>query len=76
VKAFRIVVARRARDARERGVRFPAVDAGPRSRPILERMGFAYLTSTVPCTLGPPARDDTLTEPGAGAPLTASDRTA
>lgn len=48
---YRALVARRAADARERGVRFLTVDALPASRPILERLGFAFLTSTIPCTL-------------------------
>lgn len=42
---YRALVARRAQLARERGVRYLTVDAGPDSRPILERLGFVALTS-------------------------------
>jgi hypothetical protein len=50
---YRAMVACRARAAHDRGVRFLAVDAGAVSRPILERLGFVYLATTVPCTLSP-----------------------
>jgi GNAT superfamily N-acetyltransferase len=43
----------RLETARERGMRYATVDAGPQSRPILERMGFTYITSIVPCIFDP-----------------------
>jgi hypothetical protein len=46
---YRAVVAARARDAIELGARYLQVDALPTSRPILERLGFAWLTDTWPC---------------------------
>ena len=42
---YRALLSARARDAHERGVRYLTVDAGPMSRPILERSGFRFLTS-------------------------------
>lgn len=45
---YRATVAARAEIARERGYRWLYVDALPTSRPILERMGFEQITSTVP----------------------------
>ena len=45
---YRALVARRIRDARERGYPYAVTDAGPMSRPILERLGFEALTSTTP----------------------------
>lgn len=45
---YRALVQARAREARQRGVRFLSVDASPMSRPILERLGFVYLTSSQP----------------------------
>jgi GNAT superfamily N-acetyltransferase len=47
--AYRAVVAARARDARAHGARYLLVDALPSSRPILERLGFEWLTDTWPC---------------------------
>jgi GNAT superfamily N-acetyltransferase len=41
---YRALVQARAREAKERGVRFLAVDTSPMSRPILERLGFTLLT--------------------------------
>lgn len=41
---YKALVQTRAREARERGVRFLVVDTGPMSRPILERHGFVFLT--------------------------------
>ena len=41
---YTALVAIRARAAREYGVRFLTVDARPMSRPILERIGFQFLT--------------------------------
>lgn len=45
---YRALVAHRARIAAERGYRYLQVDAMPTSRPILERLGFAPLTTTTP----------------------------
>jgi len=48
---YRAMVSHRARLARERGFRYLRTDALPTSRPILEKVGFARLTTTVPYTL-------------------------
>jgi len=48
---YRATVAARARDAKSAGARYLIVDALPTSRPILEKLGFARLTETWPCTL-------------------------
>ncbi|MGW2205272.1 GNAT family N-acetyltransferase [Streptomyces sp. NPDC001774] len=45
---YRALVAFRTRIALERGHRFVQVDAAETSRPILERLGFAALTTTTP----------------------------
>lgn len=45
---YRALVAARARAAMDRQVRFLTVDAGPMSRPILERLGFQFLMYTQP----------------------------
>jgi GNAT superfamily N-acetyltransferase len=45
---YRALVAHRARVAADRGCRYLQVDASGRSRPILERLGFAPLTTTTP----------------------------
>ncbi|WP_320781732.1 GNAT family N-acetyltransferase [Streptomyces sp. CRN 30] len=45
---YRALVAHRARAAAARGYRYLQVDAGDRSRPILERLGFQVLTTTTP----------------------------
>ncbi|MGW6908862.1 GNAT family N-acetyltransferase [Streptomyces sp. NPDC054940] len=45
---YRALVAHRARAAVERGYRYLQVDAMSASRPILERLGFAPLTTTTP----------------------------
>jgi hypothetical protein len=45
---FRAIVAHRAALAGERGFRYLQVDASPESRPILERLGFVALATTVP----------------------------
>lgn len=45
---YRLLVAHRARVARERGIRYVQVDASDDSRPILERLGFQVLGVTVP----------------------------
>ncbi|MEV0173669.1 GNAT family N-acetyltransferase [Streptomyces sp. NPDC050803] len=45
---YRALVAHRARAAADRGYRYLQVDASDLSRPILERLGFAPLTTTTP----------------------------
>lgn len=50
---YRAMVSYRARLAAERGARYLRVDAMPTSRPILERLGFVRLSSTVPYTFSP-----------------------
>ena len=50
---YRAIVAARARYARRTGYRFLTVDAGPMSRPILERLGFERLTTIRACTWRP-----------------------
>ncbi|MFJ2605569.1 GNAT family N-acetyltransferase [Streptomyces sp. NPDC091279] len=45
---YRALVAHRARAAVERGYRYLQVDASAQSRPILERLGFVALTTTMP----------------------------
>ncbi|MEW2548421.1 GNAT family N-acetyltransferase [Streptomyces sp. NPDC047002] len=52
---YRALVARRARVAGRRGYRYLQVDASDRSRPILERLGFARLTTTTPYVYDPDA---------------------
>ena len=46
---YRNMVAHRARGAAARGVPWLQVDALPTSRAILERLGFAAITTTRPC---------------------------
>jgi len=46
---YRALVAARARHALARETRYLTVDAGPMSRPILERLGFVQLTTATPC---------------------------
>ena len=50
---YRANVAARARDAVTAGARYLQVDALPTSRPILERLGFQWLTDTWPCEWKP-----------------------
>ncbi|SRR6266545_792056 len=50
---YRAMVSYRARLAAERGARYLRVDALPTSRPILERLGFARLSTTVPYMFTP-----------------------
>ncbi|MEU3276633.1 GNAT family N-acetyltransferase [Streptomyces antibioticus] len=50
---YRALIAHRARIAAERGYRYLQVDASDRSRPILERLGFAALGTTTPYTYVP-----------------------
>ncbi|GAA3999436.1 GNAT family N-acetyltransferase [Streptomyces plumbiresistens] len=45
---YRALVAQRARAAVDRGYRYLQVDASSQSRPILERLGFAPLSTTTP----------------------------
>ncbi|MFI9151686.1 GNAT family N-acetyltransferase [Streptomyces sp. NPDC053367] len=45
---YRSLVAHRARAALSRGYRYLQVDASDQSRPVLERLGFAPLTTTTP----------------------------
>jgi GNAT superfamily N-acetyltransferase len=53
---YRATVARRAELAREAGYRWLYADALPTSRPILERLGFVALTTTMPFVIPPAAR--------------------
>jgi hypothetical protein len=48
---YRAIVAARARQAINLGIRYLIVDALPTSRPILEKLGFIRLTETWPCVL-------------------------
>jgi GNAT superfamily N-acetyltransferase len=48
---YRAMVSHRAGLARDRGYRYLRTDALPTSRPILEKVGFTRLTTTVPYTL-------------------------
>jgi GNAT superfamily N-acetyltransferase len=43
------LVAIRAQKAIQRGAKFLTVDASPMSQPILEKLGFQFLTYTYPC---------------------------
>ena len=52
---YRALVAARARAALARNARFLTVDAGPMSRPILERLGFQFLMYTQPYMYRSPA---------------------
>lgn len=53
---YRALVAVRARDAIASGAKYLIVDALPTSRPILERLGFQWLTDTWPCEWRPSDR--------------------
>jgi len=46
---FTALVAMRVQEARRRGIRFVDADASPMSRPILEKLGFQWLTETNSC---------------------------
>ncbi len=50
---YRALVARRADLAAARGVRYLQVDASDDSRPILQRLGFAAVTTTTPYVWAP-----------------------
>ena len=52
---YRATVAYRANLAAQRGFRLVEVDASDDSRPILERLGFAAVTTTTPYVWSPPA---------------------
>ena len=45
---YQALVAARVQEARRRGYRFMTIDAFPTSRPIVERLGFRFLTYTHP----------------------------
>jgi GNAT superfamily N-acetyltransferase len=46
---YTALLAARAQEARQRGVRYLTVDASPKSRPILEKHGFEMLGWSTPC---------------------------
>lgn len=50
---YRALIAVRAQDAIAAGARYLQVDALPTSRPILERLGFQWITDTWPCQWRP-----------------------
>lgn len=50
---YRALVARRAREALRRGVRYLAVDASDTSRPVLAGLGFDAITTTTPYVWAP-----------------------
>lgn len=50
---YRALIAHRARVAADRGYRYLQVDASDQSRPILQRLGFAPLTTTTPYVYAP-----------------------
>ncbi|WP_438016900.1 GNAT family N-acetyltransferase [Sorangium sp. So ce315] len=52
---YRSLVARRAAQARERGLRYLQVDASPDSRPILVRLGMHVVSTTTPYLWSPPS---------------------
>jgi GNAT superfamily N-acetyltransferase len=52
---YRATVAYRANLAQQRGFRYLETDASDDSRPILERLGFAPVTTTTPYVWSPPA---------------------
>ncbi|MHA6764385.1 GNAT family N-acetyltransferase [Streptacidiphilus sp. PAMC 29251] len=54
---YRALIAHRARIAAERGYRYLQVDASDQSRPILERLGFAVLSTTTPYLRGADATE-------------------
>ncbi|MFD0397479.1 GNAT family N-acetyltransferase [Kitasatospora sp. NPDC127121] len=55
---YRAMVAHRARIAADLGYRYLQVDASDQSRPILQRLGFAILTTSTPYVHQPPASSD------------------
>jgi GNAT superfamily N-acetyltransferase len=46
---YTALVAMRVQEARQRGIRFVDADASPMSRPILEKLGFQWLTEAYSC---------------------------
>jgi GNAT superfamily N-acetyltransferase len=50
---YTALLAVRAREARERGIRYLTVDASPMSRPILEKHGFHFFGYSTPCNWKP-----------------------
>lgn len=50
---YTALVAVRAQEALGRGVKYLMVDASPMSRPILEKLGFRWLSDTYPCVWSP-----------------------
>ncbi len=50
---YRALVAHRAKIAAEHGYRYLQVDASDQSRPILQRLGFAALSTTTPYVYKP-----------------------
>ncbi|WP_338091922.1 GNAT family N-acetyltransferase [Sorangium cellulosum] len=52
---YRSLVARRTRQACERGLRYLRVDASPDSRPILERLRLHVVSTTTPYVWSPPS---------------------
>lgn len=50
---YTALLAVRAREARQRGFKYLTVDAGPMSRPILEKHGFLCLTYSTPYNWSP-----------------------
>lgn len=50
---YTAMLARRATEAKLRGYRFLTIDAGPMSRPIVEKRGFRLLALSAACTFAP-----------------------
>lgn len=50
---YTALLAARAQEAIARGVRFLTVDASPMSRPILEKLGFQWVSTIYPCKWPP-----------------------
>ncbi|MFN8458995.1 MAG: GNAT family N-acetyltransferase [Anaerolineae bacterium] len=50
---YTALLAARAQEAISRGVRFLTVDASPMSRPILEKLGFQWVSTMYPCKWPP-----------------------
>ncbi len=46
---YTALVAARVQEARARGVQFLTIDASPMSRPIVQKLGFRFMTMTYPC---------------------------
>ena len=46
---YTALVAVRAQEAISRGVQFLTIDASPMSRPIVQQLGFRFMTNTYPC---------------------------